>query len=323
MYWLLLPFSLLYGSVIMIRRWFYKNASSKTWQSPVPVIIVGNLTVGGNGKTPLVIWLVQQFALRGYRVGVVSRGYGGKSKNYPLLVTKSTTPKEAGDEPVLLYQRTKVPVAVAPKRALAVQALLAEYPVDLIISDDGLQHYALGRDVEIVVIDSQFVFGNGKLLPAGPLRESQARLKSADLIVINGAQKKDLHLPSHIPNTTMTFKPGHAVNLLTNETCMATELPPVSAMAGIGHPNRFFTMLKSMGVPVKNCYSFADHYDYTAEELRLLTHSDEVLLMTEKDAVKCRSFAEPNWWYLPIEAEINSDIIALLLTKIQLKQKKE
>jgi len=178
LYWVLLPFSLLYGVIVFLRRWFYKIGILKIWWAPVPVIVVGNLTVGGNGKTPLVIWLVQQFTARGYRIGVVSRGYGGKSDHYPCIVTSETKASEAGDEPVLIFQCAKVPVAVAPKRVQAAKALLAKYSLDLIISDDGLQHYALGRDSEIIVIDGQFGFGNTLLLPAGPMREMRSRLKS-------------------------------------------------------------------------------------------------------------------------------------------------
>lgn len=320
LYWLLLPFSLIYGVVIFLRRWFYQIGILKIWRAPIPVIIVGNLTVGGNGKTPLVIWLVKQFTARGYRVGVVSRGYGGKSDHYPCIVTSETKASEAGDEPVLIYQHTKVPVAVAPKRVQAAKALLAKYSLDLIISDDGLQHYALGRESEIVVIDGQFGFGNRFLLPAGPMREIRSRLKSVELIVINGDTEK-LLLPANIVKATMTIKPGNAINLFTGESCAVTRLKSVHAMAGIGHPDKFFTMLKKMGIVLEKCYPFTDHHVYSAHELIPLASPDEVLLMTEKDAIKCQSFAKSNWWYLPIEVELDMPIIEILLDSIHCMKK--
>lgn len=321
LYWLLLPFSLIYGVVVFLRRWVYKIGILKIWRAPIPVVIVGNLTVGGNGKTPFVIWLVQQFTKRGYRIGVVSRGYGGKSDNYPCIVTDETKASEAGDEPVLIYQHTRVPVAVAPKRVQAAKALLAKYSLDLIISDDGLQHYALGRDSEIVVIDGQFGFGNTFLLPAGPMREIRSRLKSVELIVINGDKEK-VSLPANIVKAIMTIKLGNAINLSTGEACAVTRLKSVHAMAGIGHPDKFFTMLKKMGVVLEKCYPFADHHVYSVNELIPLAGSNEVLLMTEKDAVKCQNFAKSNWWYLPIRAELDMPIIDILLKSIH-RMKKE
>lgn len=185
-YLLLLPLSWLYGLVSGLIRLSYRCGLRKSWRAPVPVVIVGNLTAGGNGKTPMVIWLVEQLQQRGYRVGVVSRGYGGKSAVYPLVLDAQTTTRQAGDEPVLIYQRTGAPVAISPKRAEAVQALLNQGELDLIITDDGLQHYALQRDFELVVIDGVRRFGNGWWLPAGPMRERVSRLKTVDACVANG-----------------------------------------------------------------------------------------------------------------------------------------
>lgn len=161
----------------------------------MPVVVVGNLTAGGNGKTPTVIWLVEQLQQRGYRVGVVSRGYGGKSAVYPLVLNAQTTTRQAGDEPVLIYQRTAAPVAVSPKRTEAVQALLAQHDLDLVITDDGLQHYALQRDVELVVIDGVRRFGNGWWLPAGPMRERASRLQSVDACITNGGWRSRVRSP--------------------------------------------------------------------------------------------------------------------------------
>ncbi|KLU19574.1 tetraacyldisaccharide 4'-kinase, partial [Proteus mirabilis] len=176
LYILLLPFSWLYGVITLLRRFAYQKGWLASWKAPVPVVIVGNLTAGGNGKTPIVIWLVEQLIQQGFKPGVVSRGYGGKSDHYPLLLTSNTSPAMAGDEPVLIHHRTGAPVAVAPNRRDAVKALLAQHELDVIITDDGLQHYALQRDYEIVVIDGQRRFGNGWWLPAGPMRERAGRL---------------------------------------------------------------------------------------------------------------------------------------------------
>jgi len=230
---LLLPLSWLYGLVSGIIRLCYRLGLKKAWRAPVPVVVVGNLTAGGNGKTPVVIWLVEQLAKRGVRVGVVSRGYGGKAEQYPLLLTSQTTTAQAGDEPVLIFQRTGAPVAVSPNRSEAVQALLAEHPLQIIITDDGLQHYALARDKEIVVIDGERRFGNGWWLPAGPMRERASRLRSVDAVIVNGGEAQAGEIP-------MALKPGQAVNLLTGEQRDITALPCLVAMAGIGHPPRFF-----------------------------------------------------------------------------------
>ncbi|PLL36410.1 tetraacyldisaccharide 4'-kinase, partial [Klebsiella michiganensis] len=207
---LLLPLSWLYGLVSGLIRLSYKLGWRKAWRSPVPVVVVGNLTAGGNGKTPVVIWLVEQLQQRDIRVGVVSRGYGGKAASYPLLLNTATPTAEAGDEPVLIYQRTGAPVAVSPVRSDAVQALLAAHDLQLIVTDDGLQHYKLARDKEIVVIDGVRRFGNGWWLPAGPMRERASRLRSVDAVIVNGG----LARPGEIP---MQLRPGQAVNLLTGE----------------------------------------------------------------------------------------------------------
>lgn len=183
---LLLPLSWLYGLVSGLIRLSYRLGLKKAWRAPVPVAVVGNLTAGGNGKTPVVIWLVEQLQQRGIRVGVVSRGYGGKAASYPLLLSNDTSTAEAGDEPVLIFQRTGAPVAVSPERREAVQALLHAHDLQLIITDDGLQHYKLARDKEIVVIDGERRFGNGWWLPAGPMRERASRLRSVDAIIVNG-----------------------------------------------------------------------------------------------------------------------------------------
>lgn len=311
--WVLWPFSMLFGLIVLLRKTLYQLGILKKWRSPVPLIVVGNLTVGGNGKTPFVIWLSKRLSEQGYRVGIVSRGYGGTSAAYPLMLTQKTTPEEAGDEPVLIYQRTGLPVAVAPKRPEAVHALLAAYPIDIIISDDGLQHYALERDKEIVIVESDFGFGNELLLPAGPLREPKSRLNAVDLIVVNGCREK-IRLPVAVASTEMRIQPAMAINLVTAETRAVSQLSDVHALAGIGRPERFFDLLTELGIPVKQCHAFWDHHSYNACDLMPLLNDHETLLMTEKDAVKCRAFAKPNWWYLPITAKVDRAVIGILLS---------
>ena len=297
---LLLPLSWLYGLVSGVIRLSYQLGWQKAWRAPVPVVVVGNLTAGGNGKTPVVIWLVEQLQKRGIRPGVVSRGYGGKATHYPLLLTADTTTAEAGDEPVLIYQRTGVPVAVSPVRSDAVQALLAGHAVDIIITDDGLQHYALARDKEIVVIDGVRRFGNGWWLPAGPMRERASRLQSVDAVIVNGGQAKPGEIPMHL-------QPGMAVNLLTGERKAVEQLSALVAMAGIGHPPRFFATLEQCGARLEKRVPLADHQALVEGQVDALTVPGQSLIMTEKDAVKCRAFAKENWWYLPVDAELSGE----------------
>ncbi|PKE31513.1 tetraacyldisaccharide 4'-kinase [Rahnella sp. AA] len=309
LYLLLLPLSWLYGLISNLIRYSYKSGLKKSWRAPVPVVVVGNLTAGGNGKTPVVIWLVETLQQHGFRVGVVSRGYGGKAESYPLVLTAETKPAQAGDEPVLIFQRTGAPVAVSPVRSGAVKALLAAHELDVIITDDGLQHYALERDVEIVVIDGVRRFGNGHWLPAGPMRERQSRLLSVDAVITNGGT-------AHAGELSMVLQPGKAVNLVTGEQRDAATLHNVVAMAGIGHPPRFFATLKQLGVDLQKEIAFADHQAYSREQISGTVQSGQQLLMTEKDAVKCRAFAQQDWWYLPVEAKIRGGLAEKLLQKI-------
>ena len=297
---LLLPLSWLYGLVSGLIRLSYKVGLKRAWRAPVPVVVVGNLTAGGNGKTPVVIWLVEQLTRRGIRVGVVSRGYGGKAERYPLLLTSQTTTAQAGDEPVLIFQRTGAPVAVSPVRSEAVQALLTQADVQIVITDDGLQHYALARDKEIVVIDGVRRFGNGWWLPAGPMRERASRLRSVDAVIVNGGTAQAGEIP-------MQLRPGLAVNLLTGERRDVAELNHLVAMAGIGHPPRFFATLEACGARLLNTVPLADHQALSLEQVAGFTAPGQTLIMTEKDAVKCRAFARDNWWYLPVDAELQGE----------------
>lgn len=309
LYLLLVPLSWLYGLISNLLRLSYVWGLRKAWRAPVPVVVVGNLTAGGNGKTPVVIWLVQALQQRGLRPGVVSRGYGGKAERYPLVLDDNTTTDQAGDEPVLIYQRTGAAVAVSPVRREAVQALTDRGNIDIIITDDGLQHYALARDFEIVVVDGKRRFGNGWWLPAGPMRERASRLNSVDAIIVNGGE-------AQAGEVAMQLVPAHAVNIRSGETRPVTMLENVVAMAGIGHPPRFFATLHLQGITPVREVPFADHQSYQKAQLSVLLTPGETLLMTEKDAVKVRAFADDNWWYLPVDAELPTAASDTLLTAI-------
>jgi len=309
---LLLPLSWLYGLITAGIRLAYRCGLKKSWKAPIPVVVVGNLTAGGNGKTPVVIWLVEQLQLRGLNPAVVSRGYGGKAPHYPLLLDTQTPAAQAGDEPVLIYQRTGAPVAVSPQRSEAIQALMrAHKDISVIITDDGLQHYALQRDIEIVVIDGERRFGNGWWLPAGPMRERASRLASVDAIITNGGKAHGGEIP-------MRLVPRQWINLATGQSLPLTALvdKPAVAFAGIGYPPRFFSTLHAQGIYPQQEYAFDDHQAYRVEDIAALASDDQAVLMTEKDAVKCRSFALDSWWYLPVEAQLPQADADLLLNKI-------
>lgn len=305
----LLPFSWLFAAMTTVRRWLFKQGILKSYAAPKPVVIVGNLSVGGNGKTPVVIWLVEKLAERGIKCGVISRGYGSKSEVYPLMVTDKTNPVQGGDEPVLIAKRTKAPVCISANRQQAIEHLLAYEDCDVIISDDGLQHYKLQRDVEIVVMDAERALGNGFVLPAGPLREGESRLGDVDVVITNGGENA-------YTDTVMRLIPHYAINLVTKEKRLLTEFKQASAFAGIGNPQRFFTMLRSFGIELIETYGLQDHQAFSAEFVAKFD-KNRPHLMTEKDAVKCAEFAQPNFWYVPVEAEISGEKSQWLLDKIQ------
>ncbi|MGL5812579.1 MAG: tetraacyldisaccharide 4'-kinase [Aeromonas sp.] len=304
--WLLAPFALLFALISGGRRYGYRRGWFKAYHASVPVIVVGNISVGGNGKTPVVVWLVEQLQARGFKPGVVSRGYGGKAPHYPYRLDAQSTTAEAGDEPVLIARRCGCPLVVAPKRADAVQLL--EPDVDIIITDDGLQHYALARDLELVVVDGVRRFGNGCLLPMGPLREPLTRLKRVDAIICNGGTPAR----GEYPMTLVADAPRRV-----RDDVLASEPLPreIDAMAGIGHPPRFFATLTSLGYELEQSVGYADHQAFDSAEL-LARFSDRPLLMTEKDAVKCRGFAPDNWWYLPVSAELPTSLLDTLLASL-------
>lgn len=307
---LLWPLSVLFGFISRNRRSQYQSGKKQSYKAPVPVIVVGNITAGGNGKTPVVIWLVEQLQALGYKPGVVSRGYGAKAPSYPLIVGSETPTQHCGDEPKLIFKRTNTPVAVSPVRSEAVKALLPS-GVDIIITDDGLQHYALSRDIEIVVVDGMRRFGSEALIPLGPLRESVERLSEVDLIITNGGKAK-------AGEAAMSLKPTHAVNLKTGEHRDVNELKDeLVAMAGIGHPPRFFKTLETLGAAPSVEQGFADHKDFVPSELESLASQGKNLIMTEKDAVKCASYAKDNWWFLPVSAEFSPEDETRILNMIK------
>lgn len=305
---LLLPLSWLYGLVSGAIRLCYKLGLKRAWRAPVPVVVVGNLTAGGNGKTPVVIWLVEQLRQRGIRVGVVSRGYGGKATAYPLLLTADTTTAEAGDEPVLIAQRTGVPVAVSPVRSDAVKTILAQHDVQIIVTDDGLQHYRLARDVEIVVIDGERRFGNGWWLPAGPMRERAGRLKSVDATIVNGGvAQPGKSLCDLNRGWPLIYVPVNAV--------MWRNCPILSPWRALVI-HRVFATLKACGASVQKTIALADHQSLTYSDVSAFVDAGQTLVMTEKDAVKCRAFADENWWYLPVDAHLSGDRPDVLLNSL-------
>ncbi|MGL6259141.1 tetraacyldisaccharide 4'-kinase [Vibrio sp. WXL210] len=306
---LLWPLSRVFHRVSQSRREAYQSGRKSSYRAPVPVVVVGNITVGGNGKTPVVIWLVEQLQALGFRPGVVSRGYGGNAKHYPLLVTNDVTAEQCGDEPKLIAQRTGAPVAVAPVRSQAVKALL-EHKVDVVITDDGLQHYALQRDIELVVVDGKRRFGNQNLLPLGPLREPISRLEEVDFIINNGGVTQGSEI-------SMSLEPSLAVNLSTGEQRDVRELGKLVAFAGIGHPPRFFHTLEQLGAEVIASQGFADHQAYDKNQLETFAQQGQNVIMTEKDAVKCGQFAQDNWWYLPVSAKLPPQSAERILRRIK------
>lgn len=313
----LYPFSLLFRLAVALRRLLYRAGIRPTVKLPVPVIVVGNITVGGTGKTPLVLWLVNFLRERGMRPGVISRGYGGRT-TAPQCVTGASDPAICGDEPVLLAQRGGVPVWIGADRAAAARALLRAHPeCDVVVSDDGLQHYRLARDIEIAVIDGARGLGNGLLLPAGPLREPPARLASVDAVIVNTSQSAGVGLRTGTPPAfAMTLQSRGFHNLLNPAHRASVEQflnSRLHAVAGIGNPQRFFKLLQRLGLTF-TAHPFPDHHAFSARDLAF-TGTDFVI-MTEKDAVKCRPFAIEQYWVLRVDAEIDPAFGELILKKM-------
>jgi tetraacyldisaccharide 4'-kinase len=302
--WWLLPLSSAYGAAVGSRRYLYAKGLRRSIRVPVPVIVVGNLSVGGTGKTPLVCWLVSQLTERGFKPGVVTRGHGGAS-GHARIIDASADPGAVGDEPVLLVRRSGAPVAVGRDRPAAAQ-LLVNAGCDVVVSDDGLQHYALARDCEIVVIDGDRRFGNGSLLPAGPLREPEGRLAAADAVVLNGGRTPlDGTFSMRLEAGNAASVTGGAVKALAKFAGLT-----VHAVAGIGNPQRFFDMLRAYGIDVV-AHPLPDHARLRAADI---SFGDQCpVLMTEKDAVKCAGIAGPHHWYVPVTASFGAGESKILL----------
>lgn len=319
---LFLPLTWLFQLLALCRRRWQQRSAQKF---SVPVIVVGNIAVGGTGKTPLVIAIVQSLQQQGWRPAVISRGYGSAAPRYPFAVTATTPPGQSGDEPLLIAQRTGVPVMIGADRVASVQALLAgnyNEKIDIVISDDGLQHYRLWRDIEIVAIDGSRGIGNGRCLPAGPLRESAKRLTQVDWVIVNSdapdsqlnALFDRLSVSRHV---AMQVQPSAWVNLHDGkrknvESDFGGE--KVHAVAGIGNPQRFFYSLARLGVDIIP-HEFPDHHRFCAADIQF--DDGRTVVMTEKDAVKCRPLLNAlptpkRYWYLEIEGALAPDFFAEL-----------
>ena len=307
---LLIPLSWLFWLISALRRLCYRLHLLPSYRLTVPVIVIGNISVGGTGKTPLVIWLAERLKQAGYRPGIISRGYGG-SANLLTPVHADSDANVVGDEPVVLAKRTQCPVWVGRDRVAAAMALLKAHPeCDVIISDDGLQHYRLQRDVEVVVVDGSRDFGNGWLIPTGPLRERKSRLKTVDAVVYNGGQAASGAFSMRLENAAFH-------NLLdATKTATSSDFSGqnIHAIAGIGNPERFFRQLQGLGLQFESL-AFPDHHAFQPADLQ--TIKAEAILMTEKDAIKCIAFAQANWWYLLVNAVVDEALTARILDKLR------
>jgi len=305
--WLLLPLSWLYCVIAVTRRKAYQLKLKKSFSARAPVVVIGNIVVGGSGKTPLLIALCEYIKERGGRPGVVSRGYGGQVSGL-RQVQEDDLAELVGDEPLMIYQRTQVPVVVGADRVAAVNHLLEHNQCDIVLSDDGLQHYRMQRDVEIAVVDFNRQFGNGFCLPAGPLREQESRLNEVDIIVYNGAAP-NANDCSYVLKTIDLF------HLHTGERRPLSSFvcSTVHAVAGIGHPPRFFAQLRVQGISLVE-HAFVDHHAYRQADFS--GWQDDCIIMTEKDAVKCSGLELPDAWVVNVVAELSTQLESQLDSKI-------
>ena len=295
-------------SLYRLLAFFNKRSSvTKQIQHPVPVIVVGNISVGGTGKTPLVVYLAELLQQSGYTPGIITRGYGGSNTSWPALVNPESNPAEYGDEPVLIAQRSRVPVIAGPDRNADIISLLKQGDINIVISDDGLQHYRLKRDIEIAVIDGERGLGNENCLPAGPLREPESRLKECDFIVVNETQATSEYSMQLCANKV------HRLNSEFQQLLSEWQGRHIHAVTGIGNPQRFFTMLEELDLKVTK-HAFPDHHVFSFDDIDF---GDEIpVLMTEKDAVKCRSFATNRHWFVPVSANVSEAFGTKLLMRI-------
>jgi tetraacyldisaccharide 4'-kinase len=304
---LLLSLTALFWLLSVLRRMLFRLNIKPSVDIPVPVIVVGNISVGGNGKTPLVVYLATRLRQQGYHPGVLSRGYGGKNACYPMTVEQSSKVAVVGDEAILMRQHINCPLVVDPVLPRGALELVDTHKCNVIICDDGLQHYALNRDIEIVVMDGQRRCGNNMLLPAGPLREGSWRLDTVDFLVLNGGLvSKGEYL--------MSLEAGKLINVKhPNKSLSISSLTsPATALAAIGNPQRFFSLLQKKQVKIKNQISFVDHHAFSKEDI-----PSGLVIMTEKDAVKCTQIAHDDCWYLPVSASLTSQFESQLLQKLK------
>lgn len=291
------PVSLLFRTLVWFRRKAYALGVFESFKVAKPLIVIGNLSVGGTGKTPLIIELNKLLTDMDLKVGVISRGYGGTGP-WPHQLTDQSSAAVSGDEPVQLFQRTKLPIVVGPNRVDDAKLLCKENNVDIILADDGLQHYRMQRDLELIVVDQQRQFGNGFCLPAGPLREPLSRLNEKSWCVFNGGDQY----------YSFQIKPSNTVQLNTKRTVKLQyfENKTVHAVAGIGNPQRFFNMLKDNGINVIE-HAFQDHHNFTVDDLNF--NDDLAVLMTEKDSVKCQNIDNERLWYVAIDITLSDNFI--------------
>ena len=304
----LAPLSLPYAAAVRIRRALFRRGLRESHRIGVPVVIVGNIAVGGTGKTPLVVWLVRCLRRHGYRPGVICSGYRGQARDWPQSVHEHSDPAAVGDEAVLVAKRCGCPVTAGPDRVAAARALLRRSDCDIVVSDDGLQHYRLARDVEIAVLDGDRRHGTGWCIPAGPLREPVSRLESVDFVVAKGRARKGEY------RMELT---GRRLRLAADDsvTIDAAELAssPVHAVAGIGNPASFFGRLRDLGLRIVP-RAFPDHHPFAAGDIEF--PDEQPVVMTEKDAVKCRAFADGRHWYLPVDAEVDPALEPHLIARL-------
>ncbi len=307
---LLRPLSGLYKGIAATRKFLYQKNILSSQAFPVPIIVVGNISVGGTGKTPLTIYLAELLRQQGFVPGIVSRGYKANIKTFPHFVDTLASATDVGDEAVLMARRSGCPVVIAPKRNVAIKALLGATNCNVILADDGLQHYAMQRDIEIAVLDGQRRCGNELCLPAGPLREPVQRLQDVDFVVVKGEAAVGEYAMQLLPGELCCVQ--RAAERMDNKSFIDK---PVHAVAGIGNPESFFQTLKSLGYAVIPHY-FPDHYTYQVQDLNF--QDDLPIIMTEKDAVKCESFSLPNLWYLNVNAMLPEDFNQNFLNKVPL-----
>ncbi len=310
----LLPVEFIFKIIVIIRRWLYLNNIISRVCFPVPVIVVGNITVGGNGKTPFVEWLAIYLIKKGFNPGIVSRGYGGNSESYPVLLTKDIDVKITGEEAILLHRMTDCPIVVDPNRSRAVKFLLEENDCNIVISDDGLQHYAMDREIEIVLIDNKRKLGNGYCLPIGPLREPISRIKDNLIVNTNKDEIDDDEL-------CMSIKPKRLINIANDSKMTLSSLKNknVTLVTSIADPSRIKKIIDRYAKSV-NHIIFPDHYIFTDKDF--LSFKDDFLVMTLKDAIKCENLIGANSWYIEYKVNVSKKLQSTILGLLKSKKHK-